>query len=179
MNIDAIVKLIMSLLTFHTTASKNSSKKAPSPSSQTDNIPKLREEGGFYLWEKGESFKLSPHFSTKEMTCKCKFPECKTQRISQDLIQRIEKIREEVDQPLIVTSAYRCTPYQEFLRKHGVNTVVASKSQHELGNAVDVVPRDGDMRGFEPVCSKYFDSIGLAKDFLHLDTRTGKRRWNY
>lgn len=179
MNIKWIVDLITHLLTSHTTASKSSSKKAPSPSSPMDNTPKLREEDGFYLWEKGESFVISKHFSTKEMTCRCKFPECKTQRISKDLIQRIEKIREEIAQPLIVTSAYRCTPYQEFLRKHGVNTVVASKSQHELGNAVDVVPKDGKMVGFQDVCAKHFESIGLAKDFLHLDTRTGKRRWNY
>lgn len=144
-----------------------------------DNTPKLREEDGLYLWEKGEVFKLSDHFSSKEMSCHCKFPECKTQRISKDLIQRLEKIKEEVGQPLIVTSAYRCTPYQNFLRKHGVNTVVASKSQHELGNAVDVVPKDGKIAGFEDICAKHIDSIGLAKDFLHLDTREGKRRWNY
>jgi hypothetical protein len=179
MNIESIAKLIMSLLTSHTTASKNSSKKAPSPSSPTDNSPKLREEGGFYLWDKGQSFTISKHFSTKEMTCRCSFPECKEQRISKDLIQRIEKIREEIAQPLIVTSAYRCTPYQQFLRSHGVNTVVASKSQHELGNAVDVVPKDRKMAGFEDVCAKQFESIGLAKDFLHLDTRPGKKRWNY
>lgn len=113
------------------------------------------------------------------MTCKCSFPECKEQRISKDLIDKLEKVRLEVNQPLIITSAYRCTDHQASLRASGVNTVVAKKSTHELGDAVDVVPKDKKMEGFEDICAKQFDSIGLAKNFLHLDTRPGKRRWNY
>lgn len=122
---------------------------------------------------------ISDHFGAKELTCRCKYEDCKEQRISADLIARLEKVRVELGQPLIVTSAYRCTEYQAHLRSSGVNTVVAKKSTHELGDAVDVVPRDGEMEGFAPICAKQFDSIGLAKTFLHLDTRKGFRRWNY
>jgi uncharacterized protein YcbK (DUF882 family) len=141
--------------------------------------PALREEGGYYLWTKGEVFKVSAHFSTKELSCHCSYPECKEQKISKDLITRLEKIRLDIAQPMRVTSAFRCTAYQEHLRNSGVNTVVAKKSTHELGDAVDVVPVDGKMEGFEETCAKQFDSIGLAKNFLHLDTRKGYRRWAY
>jgi uncharacterized protein YcbK (DUF882 family) len=113
------------------------------------------------------------------MSCRCKFPECKEQRISKNLILKLEKVRTEIGQPLIITSAYRCTPYQEHLRKYGVNTVVAKKSTHELGEAVDAVPKDGKVSGFIDVCAKHFDSIGVASNFLHLDTRVGHRRWMY
>jgi len=123
--------------------------------------------------------KVSSHFSTKELDCHCKYPQCKEQKISKDLIARLEKVREEVEQPLIITSAYRCSPYQADLRAYGVNTVVAKKSTHESGDAVDVQKKDRDMTGFETICAKYFDSIGLAKTFLHLDTRKGFRRWKY
>jgi zinc D-Ala-D-Ala carboxypeptidase len=164
-------------LTSRTSVSKNSSKKAPSPIVE-DKSPKLKEEGDYYVWEKGQVFKLSDHFSTKEMDCRCKYESCKDQRISKDLINRLEKVRTEVGSPLIITSAYRCTEYQAHLRSAGVNTVVAKKSTHELGDAVDAIPKKG-MEGFEDICAKHFDSIGLANNFLHLDTRQGKRRWKY
>lgn len=188
MNIETIVKFIMSLLTSGTTASTSSSKKAPSPllearpevdSKVPDKAPYYLEKDGYYHWNKGYVGRISDHFSTKEMTCKCSFPDCYDQRISVSLIARLEKIRTELDQPMIITSAYRCSQHQEYLRSSGVNTVVAKKSTHELGDAVDAIPRDGKMEGFEDICAKQFDSIGLAKNFLHLDTRQGKRRWKY
>lgn len=122
---------------------------------------------------------LSDHFSTKEMSCHCSYEACVEQRISKDLITRIEQIREDIKEPMIITSAFRCTPYQEHLRASGVNTVVAKKSTHELGDAVDMVPRSGMIKDFEADCAKQFESIGLASNFLHLDTRKGYRRWKY
>jgi uncharacterized protein YcbK (DUF882 family) len=113
------------------------------------------------------------------MTCHCNYPDCKKQRISKVLIEKLGTIRKEIKQPLVVTSAYRCSKYQAFLRASGVNTVVAKLSQHELGNAADVVPKDGKMEGFESICAKQFDSIGLSDKFLHLDLRPGVRRWKY
>jgi hypothetical protein len=64
-------------------------------------------------------------------------------------------------------------------------TVVASKvSQHELGNAADISPRIGTISKLRKVVDLVFDSIGLAKTFLHVDTRPkkqdgSKRIWNY
>jgi uncharacterized protein YcbK (DUF882 family) len=78
-----------------------------------------------------------------------------------------------------VTSAYRCTQYQAYLRSAGVSTVVAKLSQHEVGNAADIVPRDGKMEGFEETCAKQFESIGLSPKFLHCDLRPGVKRWKY
>jgi len=178
MSIEEIVKWVISLLTYHTTESTSSSKSQPSS-------PSLKEENGYYIWEKGQVLKLSEHFSTKEMNCHCEYPECKEQRISKDLIEKLEEVREEAAEPLIVTSAYRCSEYQEYLREEakkpgGKLTVVAKKSTHELGDAVDVCPKSRPVEfGFEDMCAKHFDSIGLAKNFLHLDLRKGKRRWNY
>jgi zinc D-Ala-D-Ala carboxypeptidase len=168
-----IVELIKFLLTSATTGSTSNSKKVPLVSS----TPEVIDE--YYRWDKGQDLALSPYFSSREMSCHCSYPDCKKQMISKSLIGKLGTIRKEIGQPLIVTSAYRCTKYQEFLRAAGVNTVVAKLSQHELGNAADVVPKDGKMEGFEGVCSKEFDSIGLAKSFLHLDLRIGKRRWIY
>ena len=165
MNIEAIVKFITYLLTFRTTESKNNSKKAPLPSSPVVDKPsELKEENGYYIWQKDCEYPLSAHFSTREFKCKCSHESCKEQRISKILIDKLELIRTEVGQPLIITSAYRCTAHQEDIRKSGQSTVVAKKSTHELGDAVDVVPKDKkDVRGeFLKICAKHFNSIGLS-----------------
>lgn len=166
---------LVSLFASIITGSKKNSNEQPSKKKGSP----VKEEGDYYVWNKGESAMLSPYFSTSDFSCKCNFPDCKKQRISKTIIVRLDLIRKEVKQPIIVTSAYRCVKYQAFLRAAGINTVVAKVSQHELGNAVDAIPKDGDVQKFIPVCEKHFDSIGLAKNFLHLDLRNGKRRWNY
>ena len=147
--------------------------------SQPSTLSGLKEEEGYYTWKKGDSLVLSKYFNTKEFTCHCQFPDCSKQRISKALITKLDNVRTELKQPLIVTSGFRCFKHQAFLRAAGVNSVVAKQSTHELGNAADIVPSNGNMEGFEDLCSKQFDSIGLAKNFLHVDLRIGKRRWNY
>ena len=181
MNTKMIVEFITYLLTSVTTGSKSNSKSQHSPSSPTvsPKAPSLEEIDGYYIWQKGQKFKLSEHFSTSEMSCKCSYPDCKDQTISKDLIGRLEKVRTEVSQPLVITSAFRCSAYQAHLRASAVNTVVAKKSTHEAGDAVDVVPKNRKMEGFEDICAKQFDSIGTAGTFLHLDIRKGYRRWIY
>ena len=179
-----IVKLIMSLFSYHTEQLKKSSNDIPSKpdSTQIKSTGSLvKEEDGYYVWNKGENHVLTPYFSTNEFSCKCNFPDCKKQRISKSLVVRLDLIRKEIKQPLVITSAYRCQKHQAFLRSSGVNTVVAKQSTHEQGNAVDVVPKDQkDIQGeFLKICEKQFDSIGLSHNFLHLDLRVGKRRWQY
>jgi hypothetical protein len=142
--------------------------------------PGLRSDAEFYYWKKGESFVLSPYFHTTEFSCHCNYKDCIEQKISKSLITKLDLIRKDINQPLVVTSGNRCTKYQAHLRNTGVNTVVAKTlSQHELGKAADCYPANRNMTGFEDTCAKYFDSIGEAKTFLHLDLRPGKRRWLY
>lgn len=182
MNIAELVKTIISQLTSATTVSKGSSKSQPSPLLEVELIsPPPILDNGYIIWAKGQANPISKHFNSKEMSCHCSYPECIEQRISQDLIQRIEKIREEVGQPLIITSAFRCPAWQAHLADIKVNTDVAQFSQHELGNAVDILPKDGKdiLTTFEVICSKHFDSIGLSDKFLHCDLRKGYRRWKY
>jgi len=140
----------------------------------------------YYVWDKGENIQITKHFKSNELECKCDFDDCKTQRMSYDLMNRLELTRLELGCPLTVTSAFRCEKYQELLRNTGVNTVVAKiKSQHELGNAVDIAnPKKVSREMFLGVCRENFQTIGLADTFLHLDTRglnsDGRRReWKY
>lgn len=146
------------------------------------NQPSIKSEGDYYIWKKGETLVLSKYFSTAEFSCHCNFTDCKDQRISKTLITKLDHIRIAMKQPLVVTSAYRCHKQQEQLRASGVNTIVAKLSQHELGNAADIVPKDQkDVQGlFLNECDKEFEAIGLSDKFLHVDLRSGKeRRWKY
>ena len=140
----------------------------------------MNQKENYYTWEKGEKTSINKYFNTSEFTCKCSHPECKSQKISVDLIGRLTKVREELNKPLIITSGFRCSQYQKDLAQSGANTVVAKLSQHELGNAADVVPVNCDIPKFQSICEKQFKAIGVAKTFLHLDKRDDKiRRWNY
>lgn len=186
MNIKQIVKLLQHLLTSGTQESKNSSESQPSPSleAKVPEIikPSLRQDEENYIWKKGEKFKLTPHFSTAEFVCHCNYEDCVDQKISKELVTKLEQIRNEVAQPLIISSAYRCSKHQNKLREDGVNTVVAQKiSQHELGKAVDAVPKDRKnvLGSFLTICEKHFTAIGTSEQFLHLDLRKQYIRWKY
>lgn len=178
MDISSIVKLIMSLFTYHTGRLEESSEKQPSKSPASE--PGVKVVDGYYIWNKREFFKLDKYFNTEEFQCQCTHESCVEQRISAELVDKLYAIREELGRPLKVTSGFRCEKHQADLRKAAVNTVVAKKSTHELGDAADIRPADRNMEGFEELCDPWFFSIGIAKTFLHVDLRDDKeRRWNY
>jgi uncharacterized protein YcbK (DUF882 family) len=150
----------------------------------------MRIENGYYVWAKGERHKLSPYFSTHEFDCRCINNECIIQKISVDLVNKLNLVRIESKSPLHVTSGFRCKKHQEDLRSQLNNgssklTVVAGNvSQHELGNAADISPRTISIKDLRTFVEQVFDTIGLAKTFLHVDTRPkkqdgNKRIWNY
>ncbi len=137
----------------------------------------MREENGYYIWNKGEEAKLGKFFKTKEMACKCKLPTCVEQRIAIKLITKMTAIREELAAPLWITSAFRCQGHQESLRASGIKTAVG-KSTHELGHAADIRAADMDM--LSALADDHFKAIGEAKAFIHVDLRDDKeRRWVY
>jgi uncharacterized protein YcbK (DUF882 family) len=148
--------------------------------SEEEKVPEVEQKiETHFTWTKGERIKIGKYFSSNEFMCRCNFPACQEQRISKNLVSKLDAIREEIGRPLQITSAFRCSEYQQVLRKNGISTVVAKKSTHEDGEAADARPMDKNMAGFLEVCEKHFESIGIASSFLHLDTRSGKRRWNY
>jgi len=136
---------------------------------------------GYYIWTKNQKQPINSYFNTKEFTCQCNYSDCIEQKISVDLVERLTKLREAINSPLIITSGFRCSKHQKDLIKAGVNTVVATKSQHELGNAVDCYPlkKQIDMNTFLEKAKELFYSIGIANNFLHLDIRPKKQNGEY
>lgn len=127
-----------------------------------------------HYWTRGQTGQLSEHFSAKEFTCKCGM--CRDQRVSQDLINKLEEVRSIYGAPITVTSGFRCARHQQNLTKQGLQT--AKHSQHVEGNAADITGKD--LNSLYSACEQVFKAIGIAKNFLHVDTRIDKvRRWDY
>lgn len=126
-----------------------------------------------FTWKRGEQHQLSKNFSTLEFECPC---DCIDQRISLQLIDNLQKVRDAVQDSIVVTSGYRCSSYQEALTKRGYQT--AKNSQHLLGNAADIWARN--LTKLELEVHKHFMATGIARSFIHVDERRDKiRLWQY
>lgn len=125
-------------------------------------------------WKKGQYKKLSKHFSSKEF-------ENSTDKefyIDQILLEKLDLVREEFGESITITSGYRSPA-------HNAKIGGSSASQHCLGKAADIRPSSSSKQDLDKlylICEKYFEAVGDGrnKGFVHVDTRTGKkRRWNY
>lgn len=125
-------------------------------------------------WKKGQYKKLSKHFSSKEF-------ENSTDKefyIDQILLEKLDLVREEFGESITITSGYRSPA-------HNAKIGGSSTSQHCLGKAADIRPSSSSKQDLDKlylICEKYFEAVGDGrnKGFVHVDTRTGKkRRWNY
>jgi zinc D-Ala-D-Ala carboxypeptidase len=115
--------------------------------------------------------KLSKNFNSNEFVCSC--GNCHSSFISEDLITKLQALREDYGKPIVITSGYRCP-------EHNRSIGGAKLSQHVLGNAVDIAGDDLD--SLYKLAEKHFDAVGdgRPKGFIHVDTRgPRKRRWTY
>lgn len=143
----------------------------------------LTQDNEFFKWNKGDKEKLSNHFNTVEFSCRCKFEECKEQKITKNLVTKLELVRETSKYPLEVLSGYRCQKYQDYLGSLGKETATGI-SQHTLGNAADVNSKLLTILNLFPFINNYFDTYGVGLGFIHCDLRPKrpdgtKRTWSY
>jgi putative chitinase len=125
-------------------------------------------------WKKGQYKKLSKYFSSKE------FENTTDKEFYIDivLLEKLDLVRGEFGEALVVTSGYR-SPL------HNAKVGGASSSQHCLGRAADIRPSVSSKQKLDKlylICEKYFEAVGdgRKKGFIHVDTRVGKlRRWDY
>lgn len=126
-------------------------------------------------YKKGKSFQVSKHFNSLEFDCHCKERSCDFTLIDEELIEALELLRKKV-KPVHLTSGYRCSTY---------NKSVGGKpgSYHLLGKAVDCYVEGLDISSLYyyvvevPAFKK--GGVGIATNFLHIDTRGHCSRWYY
>jgi len=131
----------------------------------------------YFTWPKGMVFPLNAYLNSSEVECQCVHRDCVEQRLSKDLAAKLLRVRLELGCPMFFTSGFRCGRHQADLRTRGLETA-SGISTHELGDAVDV--RCKDMKKLEQLCDAEFEAMGVARTFIHVDTRRGRKiRWGY
>lgn len=118
--------------------------------------------------------RLTLSFRKSEMRCRCRSETCDAVAMDMGFMTKLQALRDEWGQPLIVTSAARCKSWNQ-------KTGGAEKSQHMLGKAADILMPDASaIPRFVLIAEKIgFGGIGIGLTFVHLDSRDGHARWTY
>lgn len=104
-----------------------------------------------------------PNFSAKEFACQC----CGSEGIKEELVEKVQLLRDIYKKPLAVTSGYRCP-------LHPIESKKSSPGAHALGLAVDLgVDRAAAYEVLKIAFSLGFSGIGVNQKgggrFIHLD----------
>jgi len=119
------------------------------------------------------NFQLSENFNLQEF--ECTHADHRHVKVDDELVEKLQKLRNKLGQAMMITSAYRC-----FERNKQVGG--AENSQHMKGTAVDISLNNlnydiGEIA--EKAKEIGFTGVGLYNTFIHLDVReNGPARWN-
>lgn len=118
------------------------------------------------------NYYVTEHFMLSDFICPC----CDLIKITPGFYRHVEllqKLRQEVNFPIIINSGYRCNSYNKTLAG-------GTRSWHLLF-ATDIKPEDrsGEKLAnlFEVAQKIGFMGIGLAEYHVHLDMRPSKLIW--
>ena len=114
-------------------------------------------------------FQISRHFNLQEFTS----PDTDEVKIDYRLVIICERLRRELEIPLIITSGYRTKAYNKKVKGH-------KDSYHMKGLAVDIVPRGISLRKFfiRATKIKAVGGLGWYEDsHIHIDIRKDRLYW--
>lgn len=121
---------------------------------------------------------LTKNFSAHEFLCKCPNPDCEgkdTKRIPLEEVQRLQRVRDDVDEPIVVRSGLRCVFWNK-------NEGGKADSSH-LKWALDLGCATNRLRYKLVVAAlKEYNRIGLGSSFIHVDRDPAKADrliWTY
>ena len=124
-----------------------------------------RQFGGLLIG--GIVLQITKNFSTNEMMCHCG---CKDSDMDEDFMKILQHIREEMQRPLAISSAARCSSWNEQVSSTG------KYGPHVFRKAADILISGADaMRLFDVARKHGISGIGLSqkgnhgKRFIHLD----------
>ncbi len=116
----------------------------------------------FYEWSSGEDIQFTTNFNSSEFES----PDCEDHKISVELIDKLQQLRDKYGKSITITSGYRSKEYNA--KVGGVEN-----SQHILGKAADITAKDLDT--LYDLCLELFSAIGDGRKkgkFIHVDVRT-------
>lgn len=96
-------------------------------------------------------------------------------KINQEFVIKLDELRDRCGFPFIITSGYRS-------KDHGVEAIKITPGTHNEGIAADIKVSNGTQRHaiVKHAISMGFNGIGIAKTFVHVDSRrTAPMIWTY
>ena len=124
-------------------------------------------------YTKGKSVKLTRNFKSTEFDCKGKGC-CSKTPIDIELVGYLQVIRNYFGKSVVINSGYRC-------QKHNKNVGGVTNSKHCEGMAADIVVKGispKEVARFAETIMPKSGGIGIYKNFVHIDCRQSKSRWN-
>lgn len=118
-------------------------------------------------YSKGEQKQLSKNFKLSEFHCHCNRSDCKTTRIDDELLDRLQYMRDRADINVNINSGYRCA-------KHNASKAVGGSktSKHPMGQAADIVVKGMKASDMAKLAVEAgFRGVILYNNRVHVDTR--------
>ena len=117
---------------------------------------------------------LSKKFSKPQIICPCS---CGADKISPVLIEKLQKVRDIIDRPIIITKRVRCEFYNASIKASMNSSHIPD--DYGIGNAVDIACLNSkDRYELVEVAQKFFNRIGISGGsyggFVHLDVDRSK-----
>ena len=114
---------------------------------------------------KPNNFKIAENFNLREFICT--HPEHDHVIVYPELVEKLQKLRNLLDNPIYINSAYRCP-------ERNKQVGGAENSQHKKGKAVDFI-LDNHLYNVNEIAEMAteigFNGIGLYNNFIHVDIR--------
>lgn len=124
-----------------------------------------------------------PHFRADELQCKCRYPICPRHGMDDSFMGHLIELREFLDFPFVILSAYRCPNHNNDVSSTRFN------GPHTTGKAVDIRIQGTDARRLLDAAVRHgFEGIGIQQQgvrgrrFIHLDMMqrdAGPVIWSY
>ncbi len=109
--------------------------------------------------------KLTDNFYRDEFACRCG---CGFDAISLLLVNRLQQVRDEIGNPIKITSGCRCTAHNKW---EGGDSL----SSHLIGHAVDISCTHSNKRmTLLPVICRFFRRVGVKESYIHIDIDPSK-----
>lgn len=112
---------------------------------------------------------MSKYFTDREFKCRC--GQCDgSNHMDDDLVMRLDDLREAHGKPIILSSAYRCPEYNNRVSSTGLD------GPHTTGKAVDIAVYGQDAHRIVKIAMRLgFTGVGIKQRgsfkgrFIHLD----------
>lgn len=118
--------------------------------------------------DKVNNIEVAKNFHLREFECKDGSHQV---MLHSELLQRLQKLRDILNKPVIITSGYR---NQEHNRRVGG----APNSYHLRGMAADITVQGTNPQDLAKTAEECgFRGIGVYEGFLHVDVRQQRARW--